>query len=222
MKHINPAFAKPSKGQSDYWKSMQDNVVTICTGLAGTGKTFLALNAGIKLLYDKESPIEKIVIIRPYMQSNTGERIGFLPGTVEEKVSPYILSIKDNLMQIVRDEQEVEKLMKHKMEFTVLSMCRGRSFQNCFIIVEEAQNVPIDGDAMLMVLTRIGNGSKMVIQGDLDQCDIDSRKSGLIEAINALYNIKDVGIVEMNDPATILRSEMVRNVLLAFKEYRNG
>jgi phosphate starvation-inducible PhoH-like protein len=156
------------------------------------------------------------------MQSNTGERIGYLPGTLEEKVNPYILSIKDNLTQILHDDQEVEKLMKNKMEFTILSMCRGRSFQNCFIIVEEAQNVPIDGDAMLMVLTRIGNGCKMVIQGDLDQCDIDSKKSGLAEAMNALHNIKDVGIVEMNNPATVLRSEMVRNVLLAFKEYRNG
>jgi|APGre2960657404_1045060.scaffolds.fasta_scaffold07590_5 phosphate starvation-inducible PhoH-like protein len=222
MKHINPTFAKPAKGQLEYWNSMHENVVTICTGLAGTGKTFLALNAGVKMLYDKSSSIEKIVIIRPYMQSNTGERIGYLPGTLEEKVNPYILSIKDNLTQILHDDQEVEKLMKNKMEFTILSMCRGRSFQNCFIIVEEAQNVPIDGDAMLMVLTRIGNGCKMVIQGDLDQCDIDSKKSGLAEAMNALHNIKDVGIVEMNNPATVLRSEMVRNVLLAFKEYRNG
>lgn len=211
----------PQKGQEDYVASIQENVITICTGLAGTGKTFLALGEAIELLRKapKRGGIQRIVIIRPYIQSNTGEKIGALPGTLEEKVTPYVQSIKDNLREFHINEQEIQQLLTQKFEFTVLSMCRGRSFNNCFVIVEEAQNVPLNGDAMKMILTRVGKGCKMVIAGDLDQCDIDPRDSALTQAMNVLANVPKVGIVEMDDVETVQRSPIVRDVLKAYREY---
>jgi phosphate starvation-inducible PhoH-like protein len=206
---------RPKTGQEKYFDSLEENQITICTGLAGTGKTFLALNAALKKLYlgKKTGGISRIVVIRPYIQTNIGEKLGALPGTLHEKVTPYVESIKDNLRGLIDDEQEIERLVKSKIEFTVLSMCRGRSFTDCFVIVEEAQNVPLSGGAMKMILTRIGKGCTMVIAGDLDQCDIDSRDSGLAEAINLLDGMPNVGIVEMNNIEAVQRSPIVREIL---------
>jgi phosphate starvation-inducible PhoH-like protein len=165
----------------------------------------------------KRGGIQRVVIIRPYIPSNTGEKIGALPGTLEEKVLPYVESIKDNLRVCINNEQDIQQLINQKFEFTVLSMCRGRSFNNCFVIVEEAQNVPLDGAAMKMILTRIGRGCKMVIAGDLDQCDINPSDSALTEAMNVLEDVKGVGIVEMDDVETVQRSRIVKEVLKAYK-----
>ena len=213
----------PQKGQEDYVRSIRKNDITICTGLAGTGKTFLALSEAIEMLRrgSKRGGVQKIIIIRPYIPSNTGEKIGALPGTLEEKVLPYVESIKDNLKVCINNEQDIHQLIATKFEFTVLSMCRGRSFNNCFVIVEEAQNVPLNGAAMKMVLTRVGKSCKMVIAGDLDQCDIDSRDSALTEALNVLEGVRGVGIVEMNDIEIVQRSKIVKEVLKAYKKYNN-
>jgi len=211
----------PQPGQEEYVKSIRENEITICTGLAGTGKTFLALSEAVHMLStsQKRSGIKRIVIIRPYIPSNTGEKIGALPGTLDEKVTPYVQSVKDNLRECIQNEQDIQQLIANKFEFTVLSMCRGRSFNNCFIIVEEAQNVPLAGAAMKMILTRIGRGSKMVIAGDLDQCDIPTDESALAEAINVLTGTPGVGIVEMDEIETVQRSKIVREVLKAYKEH---
>jgi len=215
---------RPKAGQEEYYASIEDNQVTFCTGLAGTGKTLLALNAALNRLYKpKAEKINRIVVIRPYVQSNTGEKLGALPGDLREKVGPYVESVKDNLREMISDEAEIAKLLRYSFEFTVLSMCRGRSFNNCFVIVEEAQNVPINGNAMKMILTRVGKNCKMVIAGDLDQCDIDSEESGLAEAINVLDGLPNVGVIEMNDVETVQRSPIVREILKRYKEYeRHG
>lgn len=213
--------ARPMPGQEEYFKSIEDNQITICTGLAGTGKTLGALSAALRRLYasSRRSGIRRIVVIRPYIQSNTGEKLGALPGDLREKVTPYVESIKDNLRALVADEQEIDNLIRHKFEFTILSMCRGRSFNDCFVIVEEAQNVPLDGGAMKMILTRIGKNCKLVVQGDLDQMDIRSEDSALPEAINVLSGMQNVGIVEMNDVETVQRSPIVRDILRRYAEY---
>ncbi|MCV0439812.1 MAG: PhoH family protein [Hydrogenophaga sp.] len=212
---------KPQPGQEEYVRAIRENDVTICTGLAGTGKTFLALAEAVDMINrsPKRGGIQRVVIIRPYIPSNTGEKIGALPGTLEEKVLPYVESIKDNLRVCINNEQDIAQLIQQKFEFTVLSMCRGRSFNNCFVIVEEAQNVPLDGAAMKMILTRIGKSCKMVIAGDLDQCDIDTRDSALTEAINVLDGVRGVGLVEMNDVETVQRSRIVKEVLKAYKRH---
>lgn len=213
--------ARPKKGQEEYFASLEENTITFCTGHAGTGKTFLALNQALKELQKgkKKGGAERVVIVRPYIQSNTGEKLGALPGNLDEKVTPYVEGIKDNLRELMKNEGEICNLVNNKFEFTVLSMMRGRSFNNCFVIVEEAQNVPISGQAMKMILTRIGKNTKMVVQGDLDQMDIDSTKSALPEAINILEDVPGVGIVEMDNIEYIHRSRIVKDVLKAYQRH---
>lgn len=216
LKNFKPVTAM-SDNQEKYIKSIYKNIVTICTGLAGTGKTYVALNVALELMKRYEKTYKRIVIIRPYIPSNTGEKLGALPGDLNEKVGPFVESIKDNLRGML-EQNQIEPFIRTYMDFSILSMCRGRSFNNCIVIVEEAQNVPIDGDAMKMLLTRIGNDSKMIIAGDLDQCDIPKKRSGLFDAISILNGIKGIGIVEMDDPVDIQRSPIVRNILNRYNE----
>jgi len=215
--------AKPAPGQEEYQDSLDRNIITICNGIAGTGKTFLAVSKALEMMFNapKRGGIQRIVIVRPYIQSNTGEKLGALPGTVDEKVTPYVLGLRDNLRQLFNNDQDIDNIIRQKFEFTVLSLCRGRSFNNCFVIVEEAQNVPLDGDAMQMLLTRIGKHSKLVIAGDIDQCDIHPDRSALTEALNVLDGLDGVGIVEMKDIETVQRSPMVKAILQRYKEFRS-
>lgn len=210
--------ARPRRGQKEYHESIHENQITFCVGKAGTGKTYLALNAAIEMLYQQNSGIKRIVIIRPYIPTNIGEKLGALPGTLDEKVGPYVEGVKDNLREMITEESEIYNLINNKFEFAVLGTCRGRSFNNAFIIVEEAQNVPLDGDAMKMLLTRIGKKSRMVIAGDLDQCDIPPDKSALIHAINLLDGIKDIGIIEMEDINIIQRNPLIKDILKRYEE----
>src|SRR5689334_16878166 len=214
--------AVPAPGQEDYQDSLERNIITVCTGLAGTGKTFLAISQALKMKFNasRRGGIQRIVIVRPYIQSNTGEKLGALPGTVDEKVTPYVLGVKDNLRQLLSNEQDIENLIRNSFEFTVLSLCRGRSFNNCFVIVEEAQNVPLDGDAMKMILTRIGKHSRLVIAGDMDQCDIDPKNSALVEAVNVLDGVEGVGVVSMDNIETVQRSPIVKEILRKYDEHR--
>jgi len=214
--------AVPAPGQEDYQDSLERNIITVCTGLAGTGKTFLAISQALKMKFNasRRGGIQRIVIVRPYIQSNTGEKLGALPGTVDEKVTPYVLGVKDNLRQLLSNEQDIENLIRNSFEFTVLSLCRGRSFNNCFVIVEEAQNVPLDGDAMKMILTRIGKHSRLVIAGDMDQCDIDPKNSALVEAVDVLDGVEGVGVVSMDNIETVQRSPIVKEILRKYDEHR--
>jgi phosphate starvation-inducible PhoH-like protein len=175
LKSFAPAKAA-SENQRRYMHSIRKNVITFCTGLAGTGKTFLALSEALRLMKSEPKVYKGIVIIRPYIPSNTGEKVGALPGDLQEKVGPYVEGIKDNLRKLV-PANDAETIVRTKIDFTVLSMCRGRSFSDCIVIVEEAQNVPIQGGAMKMILSRVGQNCKMIIAGDVDQCDISSQRS---------------------------------------------
>ena len=221
-------FPEPkTASQATYVESIQKNVLTICTGKAGSGKTFLALAEAVKLIQEAgkhrkgKGRFKKLVIIRPYIPSNTGEKLGALPGTLDEKVAPYAASIRDNLSQFITNPDVVTQLMNQVIEFTVLSTCRGRSFTDCFILVEEGQNVPLDGGAMKMLLTRIGKNCKMVIAGDLDQCDIASERSSLPMAMSMLDDLEGVGLVEMEGYEDVQRSPLVRNILRRFDEWQN-
>ncbi len=197
--------------QEDYLDAIEDNIVTICTGYAGTGKTFLSLNKAVELVLHSQK-YRKILIIRPYMATNTGEKLGSLPGDINEKILPYVQGVRDNLLKML-PEHDVDKFIRNNMEFACLSLCRGRSFSDCVVIVDEAQNVPIDGGAMKMLLTRIGDNCKLVLQGDVDQCDIDPRDSALVECLDLLRGIKDLEIVEMNELVDIQRSKIVADVI---------
>lgn len=208
--------AKPkSPNQKRYLASIADNTVVICQGHAGTGKTLLALSSALQLFYDKSSPFERIIIVRPYMKSNTGEELGALPGKLEAKVGPFVESIMDNLRQLCSREEASRLIHSQDIEFTVLSMCRGRSFNNCIVIVEEAQNVPKQGNGMKMLLTRVGRCSKMIIAGDSDQADIED--SALGDVADRIAGINDVGIIEMYENHDIQRSRVVRDILERFE-----
>lgn len=204
-----------SINQNTYVKSIENNDITICTGAAGCGKSFLALATARKLMDLHPDKYKRLVIIRPYMASNTGEKLGALPGELKEKVLPYALAVKDNLLEMMDDVSA--KYFLEKIEFTVLSMCRGRSFNNTIVIVEEAQNVPTDGGSFKMLLTRIGHDSKLIIAGDTDQLDIPKEKSALNDAIKRLEDLQGVGIVSLNDSKDIQRNPLIREILERYK-----
>lgn len=199
--------------QREYVKSIRNNDITICTGLAGTGKTLLALYEGLKLVNNEETPHDRLIVIRPYMPSNIGEDLGALPGDLGEKVSPFAESISDNLRQFMKESDIRPMIMYGVLQFMILSMCRGRSFNNCVVLVEEAQNVPKDGDAFKMLLSRIGMNCKMIIAGDPSQTDIPAHKSHIIDVIEALSDLQGVGICYMYDNLDVQRHPLIPEIL---------
>ena len=176
-----------SPNQKRYFRSIKQNDYTFVIGPPGTGKTFIALWHGLKYLMDKKSPIERIVIVRPLVGvSNFDEaQLGALPGSAQEKMSPWMGGVQDNMRDVL-PEPEVKRLLSSgQIDFYPIAMCRGRSLINTFVIVDEAQNITLEGDGMKMLLTRLGRGSKMVIAGDMKQSDIGTRRaSGLRDAID--------------------------------------
>lgn len=222
-KSVKPKFTAArakSRNQRRYLEAINHNSIVICKGYAGTGKTLLALSAALKLYYDEDSPYNQILIVRPYIKSNIGEDIGALPGKLDQKVGPFVESIMDNLRQLCTREEATRLIRDKAVDFTVLSMCRGRSFNNCIVIVEEAQNVPNSGNGMKMLLTRVGNNCKMIIAGDTDQVDIPMSDSALDPTIRLVDGVNGVEIIEMYDRQDIQRSQVVRDILKRFE--KNG
>lgn len=220
MQKTEIRFVPPvaARGQEEYYKALQDKDIVFVSGNAGSGKSFLALAQGIKLIFDSRNKIEKICIIRPYIFTNA-EKMGALPGTLDEKVAPFVASIRDSLEQLLNSPKEIEFILS-KIEFLTLSTLRGRSLHNRYIIVEEAQNTPIEGDGMLTILTRIGKNSRIVIAGDLSQSDLHDNDSSFLEAANALSDLEEVAYVEMNDKTCIQRNKIIGKILEAFQQYR--
>ena len=215
---FNPA--QPAKGQEEYYEALQNKDIVFVSGNAGSGKSFLALNQGLKLLFDNRNKIDRICIIRPYIFTHA-EKLGALPGTLDEKVIPFVASIRDNLEQLLPSHKDVNFVLQ-KIEFLTLSALRGRSLHNRYIIVEEAQNTPTEGDGMLTILTRIGKNSKMVIAGDLSQSDLPEEDGSFLEAINALSSLKEVAYVEMNDTDCIHRNKIIGSILECFADFRKN
>jgi len=201
-----------TRGQLKYVETMLANDITFCIGPAGTGKTYLAVAIAVSMLRKKQ--IRKLVLARPAVEA--GEKLGFLPGDVQDKVNPYLRPLFDALEDMM-DFTQVKKLMELDIiEIIPLAFMRGRTLNEAIIICDEAQNT--SRLQMLMVLTRLGHGSKMIVNGDITQIDLDTRqKSGLVDAISLLRRIKGIGFVELTQK-DIVRHRLVQNIVRAYKK----
>ena len=200
-------------GQKDYIKTIQAKPVTIGVGPAGTGKTYLAVAAAVAAFREKE--VSRIILTRPAVEA--GERLGFLPGDLQSKVDPYLRPLYDALFDMLGPETYQKYLEKGNIEVAPLAYMRGRTLDDSFIILDEAQNT--SREQMKMFLTRMGFGSKVVITGDVTQIDLPSDKpSGLKEAMKVLDGVEGVGICRLtqND---VVRHIMVQRIIEAYARF---
>ena len=200
-------------GQKEYIKSVLHNTVTIGVGPAGTGKTYLAVAAAVAAFRDKQ--INRIILTRPAVEA--GERLGFLPGDLQSKVDPYLRPLYDALFDMLGAETYQKYLERGNIEVAPLAYMRGRTLDDSFIILDEAQNT--SREQMKMFLTRLGFGSKIVITGDVTQIDLpDGKASGLKEAMRVLRNVEGIGICELTN-ADVVRHVMVQRIVKAYEDY---
>ncbi len=201
-----------TKGQLKYVETMLANDLTFCIGPAGTGKTYLAVAIAVSML--KKKQIRRIVLARPAVEA--GEKLGFLPGDIQAKVNPYLRPLFDALEDMM-DFTQMRKCMELDIiEIIPLAFMRGRTLNEAVIICDEAQNT--SALQMLMVLTRLGHGSKMIVTGDITQIDLPTgQKSGMVEALELLRRIKGIGSVELTQ-RDIVRHRLVQNIVRAYKK----
>ena len=203
-------------GQKDYIKTIQACPVTIGVGPAGTGKTYLAVAAAVKAFREKE--VSRIILTRPAVEA--GERLGFLPGDLQSKVDPYLRPLYDALFDMLGAETYQKYLERGNIEVAPLAYMRGRTLDDSFIILDEAQNT--SREQMKMFLTRLGFGSKIVITGDVTQIDLpDGKPSGLREAMRVLKKVEGIGICELTN-ADVVRHVMVQRIVKAYEEYETA
>jgi len=201
-----------TKGQLKYIETMLANDLTFCIGPAGTGKTYLAVAIAVSML--KKKQIRRIVLARPAVEA--GEKLGFLPGDLQAKVNPYLRPLFDAIEDMMDFAQMRKFLDLDIIEIIPLAFMRGRTLNEAAIICDEAQNT--SAMQMLMVLTRLGHGSKMIITGDITQTDLEpGQKSGMVEAIEILRRIKGIGYVELSQ-RDIVRHKLVQNIVQAYKK----
>ena len=197
-------------GQKSYSEALSNYEIVFGLGPAGTGKSYLAVAKGIHML--KKGLVEKIILTRPAVEA--GERLGFLPGDLKEKVDPYLRPIYDALYEMMPSDRVEKKIQSGEIEIAPIAFMRGRTFRNSFVIVDEAQNTT--SVQMKMVLTRIGQGSRMVINGDLSQVDLPSGHiSGLKESKNILSKIKDIKIISL-EASDVIRHPIVAKIIKAY------
>ena len=211
------ASGKPIKaktlGQKKYVDAIADNTVVFGIGPAGTGKTYLAVAMAVKAFKAKE--VNRIILTRPAVEA--GESLGFLPGDLQQKVDPYLRPLYDALFEMFGAEGFAKQLERGVIEVAPLAYMRGRTLDESFIILDEAQNTT--SEQMKMFLTRLGNGSKAVITGDVTQIDLPGgKKSGLVEVIKILKNIEGITTVRF-DERDVVRHHLVQEIVKAYERY---
>ncbi len=203
-------------GQKEYIESVLKNTVTIGVGPAGTGKTYLAVAAAVQAFREKQ--VNRIILTRPAVEA--GERLGFLPGDLQSKVDPYLRPLYDALFDMLGAETYQKYLERGNIEVAPLAYMRGRTLDDSFIILDEAQNT--SREQMKMFLTRLGFGSKIVITGDVTQIDLpDGKASGLREAMRVLKKVEGIGICELTN-ADVVRHVMVQRIVKAYERYETA
>lgn len=213
---FNPAgkkqVAPKSVNQRKYIQAIQDNDVVFGIGVAGTGKTYLAVAMAVQALMQKQ--VNRIVLARPAVEA--GEKLGFLPGDLQDKVDPYLRPLYDALFDLIDYERVTRLLEKRVIEVAPLAFMRGRTLSDAFIILDEAQNTT--SEQMKMFLTRIGFGSKAVITGDVTQVDLPTgKRSGLIEAERILSKLEGIEFVYFTDK-DVVRHKLVQMIIRAYEE----
>ena len=201
-----------SKKQSDYIKALTTNDITIALGPAGTGKSFLAVSVAMTMLFEKK--VEKVILSRPAVEA--GEKLGFLPGDMKEKVDPYLRPLYDALYDLFGFEKINKKIETGEIEIAPLAFMRGRTLKNSFAILDEAQNATLT--QIKMFLTRIGENSKIVVNGDPSQIDlINKSQSGLIKTKKILNKVKEIRLIEF-DHKDVVRHPLVTKIIQAFNK----
>ncbi len=205
-----------TENQSTYFKLLKSKNIVFAIGPAGTGKTFIAVAKAISALQDGK--VNKIILSRPAVEA--GEKLGFLPGDLKEKVDPFLRPIYDALYSMLSFEDVEKKISNNIIEIAPIAFMRGRTLEDCFIILDEAQNTT--RTQMKMFLTRLGKNSQMIVVGDITQIDlISERESGLKDAVKKLSKIDDIGFVELREK-DVVRHELVKKIINAYeKENKN-
>ena len=200
-----------SEKQSEYIKALKENDIIMSLGPAGTGKSFLAVSVAITLLMEKK--IDRVILSRPAVEA--GEKLGFLPGDMKEKVDPYLRPLYDALYELFGADKIEKKIETGEIEIAPLAFMRGRTLKNCFAILDEAQNAT--ETQIKMFLTRIGENSKLVVNGDPSQVDlINKRDSGLIKSKNILKDLNEIKIIEF-DHNDVVRHPLVSKIIKAYQ-----
>lgn len=206
-----PVKAK-TLGQKKYLDAINSNTVTIAVGPAGTGKTYLAVAMAVKAFRAKQ--INRIILTRPAVEA--GENLGFLPGDLQQKVDPYLRPLYDALFDMLGAENFKRYQERGDIEVAPLAYMRGRTLDDSFIILDEAQNTTVE--QMKMFLTRLGFNSKIVVTGDITQIDLpDGRRSGLIDSVQVLKNIDDISIVKLS-AKDVVRHKLVQSIINAYEK----
>lgn len=200
-------------GQKKYIDAINKNTITIGVGPAGTGKTYLAVATAVAEYRQKE--ISRIILTRPAVEA--GEKLGFLPGDLQQKIDPYLRPLYDALFDMLGAESFAKCQERGDIEVAPLAYMRGRTLDDSFIILDEAQNTT--GEQMKMFLTRLGNRSKIIVNGDVTQIDLpDGKKSGLKEAIQILKNVEDIAIIKFNE-TDVVRHRLVQKIIKAYEKF---
>jgi phosphate starvation-inducible protein PhoH and related proteins len=211
-----PGVTAKTVGQKKYLDAIRKHDITFGIGPAGTGKTYLAVATALAAL--REGKVSRIILTRPAVEA--GEALGFLPGDLYEKITPYLRPLHDALHDMLPAEEIARHMERATIEIAPLAYMRGRTLNNAFIILDEAQNSTTE--QMLMFLTRLGHGSKAVITGDETQVDLPPHKnSGLIEAHRALKNTEGIAIVEFSK-RDVVRHPLVQRIIAAYEEHRGN
>lgn len=215
--HRGRPIRSKTLGQRAYVEAVRKHELTLAVGPAGTGKTYLAMAMAVVALKAKE--VERIVLTRPAVEA--GEKLGFLPGDMTQKVDPYLRPLYDALHELMGADSYQRLAERGTVEVAPLAFMRGRTLSDAFIILDEAQNAT--SEQMKMFLTRLGANSRCILTGDVSQTDLPrDKKSGLVEAVNVLRNVEGVAIVELT-ARDVVRHELVQRIVQAYEKYeKNG